>query len=444
MKISFLFISILFIFNARAFVLPEEYVSGEELCKSRDLSLEFGQYVEVPAFYDSNSLQKTKIYFYTKKKFNPSLPSLLFFTGGPGVSSRSAEFEIDGGNVIFLEQRGISCSKPSEKHLFLNPKFYSSKNTAKDALAVLDYLKISKITIYGQSYGTIPATIFASLFPERTNSLVIEGVIYKADHTLWNSEIKKRLIQNFFDQQPKEVQDKILALNSLGILPSTWFSKLAGMVLYLNNGVDIFPTFFENIISMDQDSLVSFVSNFYPKESVAEDFSFGDVMMGMIGCQEISMNDKTLSLDLEFSERELIYAKKSTDFFERCVPLKLTENNSEHFYALKYPVSVNTYYFLGENDGATDLDQGMNHFKNVPKAKKSLILLEKGGHLPALELLKDNRYCNEQIEDCSGLQQNKAMENIFKKIIYEEEISALDIENLSLLGELKYSLMKNH
>lgn len=63
MKISFLFISILFIFNARAFVLPEEYVSGEELCKSRDLSLEFGQYVEVPAFYDSNSLQKTKIYF---------------------------------------------------------------------------------------------------------------------------------------------------------------------------------------------------------------------------------------------------------------------------------------------------------------------------------------------------------------------------------------------
>ena len=444
MKISFLLFSILFLFNARAFVLPEVYVSGEELCKSRDLNQEFGQYVEVPAFYDSHLTQKTKIYFYTKKKFNQSLPSLLFFTGGPGVSSRSAEFDIDGTNVIFLEQRGISCSKPSEKYLFLNPKFYSSKNTARDALAVLDYLKISKITVYGQSYGTIPATIFASLFPERTNSLVIEGVIYKADHTLWNSEIKKRLIQNLFDQQPKEVQDKILALNSSGILPSTWFSKLAGMVLYLNNGVDIFPTFFANVITMDQDALVSFVSNFYPKETVAEDYSFGDVMMGMIGCQEISMNDKTLSLDLEFSKRELVYAKKSSDFYERCVPLNLIENNSEYFYAIKYPVYVNTYYFLGENDGATDLDQGMNHFRNVAKANKSLILLEKGGHLPLLGLLKDNRFCDEQSEDCSGLQQNKAIENIFKKIIYQDEVSDFDIENLSLLGELKYTLKKNH
>lgn len=97
-----LFLGLFLISSAYAFILPTEYISGEDLCRKHDLSNEYGEYVEVPAYYDANNTDKTKIYFYTKKPFNPKMPSLIFFTGGPGVSSRSTEFEIPNTNVIFF------------------------------------------------------------------------------------------------------------------------------------------------------------------------------------------------------------------------------------------------------------------------------------------------------------------------------------------------------
>jgi len=437
-----LLLLILIIPMGHSFILPEEYVSGEELCQSKDLSNEFGKYIEVPAFYNDGNSEKTKIYFYTKKEFNPDNPSLLFFTGGPGVTSRSTEFEIPNTNVIFLEQRGISCSKPRSKELFLNPNFYSSENTAKDAKAVLEFLGIKKATIYGQSYGTVPATIFASMFKTKTEALILEGVIYEGNESLWHSKIKRDLIQKLFDQQTNENKDKILLLSSNGKLPSTWFSKLAGMMLYMNNGTEIFQTFFDNIINMEQEDFISFVKNFYPSGRVADDYSFGDVMMGMIGCQEISMSDPTLSLDLEFTGEKLNFSKKSDDYFERCVPLNLTGNRFVPYRAINYPVYAKTYYILGEHDGATDIHQGMNHYRNVSKIDKTIILLKKGGHLPALGLLKDNRKCNDTDEDCSGIRQNQKMANIFSKITSGMNVTQTDIENLNNAGELQFKLTR--
>jgi proline iminopeptidase len=441
MKTSFLLLLITWNY-ALAFTLPVEYISGTELCKQHDLSGEFGEYIEVPAYYDGKNNHKTKIYFYTKNTFNPKHPSLIFFTGGPGVSSRSTEFEIPNTNVIFFEQRGISCSKPDTQELYLDPNFYSSENTAKDAKAILDFLGIKKATIYGQSYGTIPATIFASLFKSKTNALIIEGVIYEGNESLWHSRIKKDLLQQFFNRQPENIQAKILTLSQSGKLPKTWFSKLGGMMLYMNNGIETFQTFFDNIITMEENDFINFVLNFYPSPHIAEDYSFGDVMMGMIGCQEISMSDSTLSLDLEFNGNILNFSNISSEYQERCVPLNLTSKRYVPYRAINYPVFANTYYFLGENDGATDIHQGMNHFRNVAKIDKNLIILKKGGHLPALGLLKDNRHCNQQEENCDSLLQNNQMANIFSKITAGEKIEQLDIENLNQLGELQFKLTR--
>lgn len=439
---TLIFFALVFISNSYAFILPNDFKSGEEICREHDLSNEFGEYIEVPAYYDEQNLEKTKIYFYTKKPFDQKLPSLIFFTGGPGVSSRSTEFEIPNTNVIFFEQRGISCSKPNSKKLFLDPNFYSSENTAKDAKAILDFLGVKKATIYGQSYGTVPATIFASLFKSKTESLIIEGVIYEGNESLWHSRVKRDLLQQFFDKQSEEIKTKILNLSQSGKLPKTWFSKLGGMMLYMNNGNETFQTFFDNIITLEENDFINFVLKFYPPTQVAEDYSFGDVMMGMIGCQEISMSDPTLSLDLEFIGNKLQFSNTSTDYQERCVPLNLTSKRFVPYRAINYPVFAKTYYFLGENDGATDIHQGMNHFRNVAKIDKNLIILKKGGHLPALGLLKDNRPCNSQEEDCDSLKQNNQMAAIFSKIVTGENIEQLDIENLNQSGELQYKLTR--
>ncbi len=131
--------SLLLSFSVRAFFIPERYKNGQEVCleHAAEISAEKAVWVSVPIDYTMPELGSTQIYAYTKKVFNPDLPSVIFFTGGPGVSSRSAEFELPDFNVIFFEQRGISCSRPESKTLFLNPKFYSSENTARDALAVI-------------------------------------------------------------------------------------------------------------------------------------------------------------------------------------------------------------------------------------------------------------------------------------------------------------------
>ena len=157
--------------------------------------------------------------------------------------------------------RGISCSKPLTENLFLDSRFYSSENTAKDAKAIIDFLGIKKAVIYGQSYGTVPATIFASLFKSKTEALIIEGVIYEGNESLWHSRVKKDLLQQFFDKQPDDIKLKILNLSQSGKLPKTWFSKLGGMMLYMNDGISTFQTFFDNIISLEENDFINFNRN---------------------------------------------------------------------------------------------------------------------------------------------------------------------------------------
>jgi proline iminopeptidase len=442
-KSIILFIILVFSGELSAFTLPDNYISGVDLCElnKEQRQNELGHYVEVPVNYKNQEIDKTLIYTYTLKPFNKNLPSLIYFTGGPGASSRSSEFDLPNTNVIFFEQRGISCSKPLTKELFLNPNFYSSENTARDAKLILDSYGITKATIYGQSYGTIPATIFASLFKTYTNALIIEGVIYEGNETLWHSSIKKNLLQKFFNELKYSTQNKIIELSNSGKVPASWFSKIGSMMLYMNNGMETYKTFIDSILAMEENQMYDFINNFYPKEKMAEDYTFGDVMMGMIGCQEISMNNPELSLTLTFNNSfRLFYDKNNIDRNERCLPLGLGNFNRPHYRSTNYPVYAPVFYFLGEHDGATDLHQGMNHYRNTAKAQKSLVILKSGGHLPALGLLKDNRACDKKTENCDSLKQNNSMVRIFETIIKEQYIYEFQIDELNTGGELVFDL----
>ena len=106
MKLITLIMAIVLNANTNAFVINPEYKNGEILCAH--IENEFSKRTSVPINYQNPSKGNTSIYSYTKKPFDPNLPSVLYFTGGPGVSSRSSEFDLPNFNVIFLGQRGIS------------------------------------------------------------------------------------------------------------------------------------------------------------------------------------------------------------------------------------------------------------------------------------------------------------------------------------------------
>lgn len=442
---KFLLLSFVFTYSwaSLAFIIPDKYQSGAEVCekyKSYRIG-EIEKRVEVPVDYKDVNGEKTIIYAYTKKTFNKNLPSVIYFTGGPGVSSRNTEFSLPNTNLIFFEQRGVSCSRPNRVELFLDHNFYSSENTAKDALEIIKSYGLKSVVIYGQSYGTIPATIFASFFPKNTSALILEGVIYEGDKSLWNSEIKKNLLQDFYNNLSDEKKERILKLSINNFLPANWFSKLGGMLLYMNDGIDIFKIFLDNVLSMEDENLKSFIQIFYPNDKMEEVFSFGDVMMGMIGCKEISMSNPQLSRTLVFNGNQLVYDQQNEDREYSCRPLHLENWQGPHYQASHYPVRVPTFYLLGENDGATDLDQGKRHFENVAKNKKFMLVMEKGGHLPSLALLKDNRSCDPEIEvdQCQTFKQNNIMVEIFEDIVRNRQINKELISKFNEAGPLIWS-----
>ncbi|AUN97932.1 alpha/beta hydrolase [Bacteriovorax stolpii] len=428
------------------FTLNPVYKNGLEVCQehTEERSGEFFRYTSVPVNYQNPLAGQTLIYSYLKKAFNPKLPSVIFFTGGPGVSSRSSEFALEHYNVIFFEQRGISCSRPASEELFLDPTFYSTENTARDAALVARAYGLSLVSAYGHSYGTVAATVFASFYPELVKSLVLEGVVYKADKTLWRDPKKLRLIQDFFNQLPVEMKSKILKLSNTPGIPASWFSKVANMMMYLNNGLGSYQSFLEQVLLMDEESFSGFIHSFYGNpEKQEEEFSFGDVTMGMIGCQEMSMADTTLSMVSVFAGEQLTSNLVNEDQRNFCAPLNISHDQNRIYDAKKYPVSVPVSYLLGETDGATPLYQGLAHFNQVAKGQKQALILLKGGHLPMLDLLKENRLCHDP-EDCQKLSQNRAATQVIERLLSGQMLKQTELEDFNGSGELKWKSLENY
>lgn len=438
----FLLATICLFTEAQAFVLPDVYKSGVEVCTEHaaERSEEHFKWISVPVDYNRPEKGMTSLYAYTKKAFQSKLPTVLFFTGGPGVSSRSTEFSLPETNVLFFEQRGISCSRPASKDLFLDPAFYSSENTARDALAVLKAWNLSTVSVYGHSYGTIPATIFASFFPSQTTSLILEGVVYNADKSLWLTKTRDQLLQNVFESLNPEEQNRILELSESGKVPPSWFSKIGQMMLYLNHGTEAYKTFLHGILGGDMD-LPSFINNFFSDPfKPEEDYGYGDVTMGMIACREMSMSDPAMSLTTIFKNKVLVSDHNNIDRAAYCKPLQLENayRETKPFLAARYPVEAPVYYLLGETDGATPLEHGLAHYENVARGKKQALIMTAGGHLPSLGLLKDNRDC--EGDDCEGLRQNKLQAVLFEQLIRNRPVNEALIHEFNSAGELKWNI----
>lgn len=440
-----IFFFYLFTFKAQAFILPDDYKSGEVVCAehAKEREGEFFKWVQVPVDYNHPENGNTALYAYTKKPFNRALPTLIFFTGGPGVSSRSTEFSLAHFNVLFFEQRGISCSRPANRELFLSPEFYSSENTARDAFEIIKAWNLNSVSVYGHSYGTIAATIFASFFPNQTRSLILEGVVYHADQSLWLTQTRNQLLQKLYDSLSLEDKNRIKEISESGSVPMSWFSKIGNMMLYLNNGVESYREFLKNIFSNPDMDIISFINNFYTNpNNLEENFSFGDVTMGMIGCREMSMSNPDLSLTTIFKDGKLVNDRDNRDRISQCRPIGLEDayKTSMPYKADNYPVIVPVQYLLGSTDGATPIEQGMGHYQNVAQGKKQLLIMPNGGHLPSLGLLKEKRECTSDDTSCDGQKQNKIQEKIFETLALAKQIDKSLIEEFNSAGELNWNV----
>lgn len=372
----------------------------------------------IPAF-DSSTQITFNLHAYTKLEFDKNLPSLIFVSGGPGSSPRDSEFNLQGYNVIFFEQRGMGCSRPDELSEFLNPLFYSSLNTAYDIYSILNYFKIDSAFIYGHSYGTIPATVFASLFPLKVKNLILEGIIGIPDIRIWKSEIRKQQLQKTFNNLSPNLQDKIISYSRSNNIPNNWFSIIGNMMSYLDNGYETYTNFLNNVLTMEEEDFEKFVSNFYTNKILntndLETLNDGDITFGMITCQELAGTNSDSSMGLIFDKNNILQWDNNNKTFEQfCSPLEIFSPSKFDF--AQYKVNAPITYLVGELDGATDFEQARYHAQHLGIGDKRFLVLKNGGHLPNLSALKDNRPCHD-VADCDSMLPIKTQVNFFHYIL---------------------------
>lgn len=111
---------------------------------------------------------------------SPGVP-VLVIPGGPGLASvlpyrgfrrRAAAQGLD---VIMVEHRGVGLSRTTPDGRDLPPSALTIDQVLGDLEAVLDDARVSRVVVYGSSYGSYLAQAFGARHPERVAAMVLDS-----------------------------------------------------------------------------------------------------------------------------------------------------------------------------------------------------------------------------------------------------------------------------
>lgn len=389
-------------------VTAANYLNGRAFCNkySEITSKEHGIFVQVPVDYNDPTQGTTEVYAWTNKPFNPNLKTYIYLDGGPGSNSHgSSNFlnipkeifpnneSLDNQwNQIFLDQRGLGCSAPSTFEQYKNPNFYSSRNTTLDMDAVRKTYGISKWTVYGISYGTVPATIYASKSPELTRALVIEGIVSNTKE-LRSEDAKadkmNQIISQFNSAQRSNFK-KIWKDDRYQSILTSLFSYM----MYKNGGYKQFKDYLLTIITSDGqinyqalDALEKILQEYDQAQSSPQaPGNVDEQFFHTLYCKELNLSGTqkyTYFEEYSFMFRTHSYEYNDTD----CENYGVTKKMIHRYNSVDYPVSVHVAYFQGTHDGATSMIGAVSHWTNVPQASSQMLVSTRGGHNPMVERL---------------------------------------------------------
>ncbi|WP_242218402.1 alpha/beta fold hydrolase [Bacillus cereus group sp. BfR-BA-01380] len=121
---------------------------------------------------------------------------IIFLHGGPGSEHRfflphmvplSKKFKL-----VFYDQRGCGKSDLSENNQ------YSMKNEVENLEALRIQLGFEKMNLFGESWGSMLALLYATTYPERVNKILLTAAIGVTSKGLerFSKELEKRLTEN--------------------------------------------------------------------------------------------------------------------------------------------------------------------------------------------------------------------------------------------------------
>ena len=127
--------------------------------------------------YNEGYLQvsdKHKIYYH--QYGNPEGEVILQIHGGPGSNSKPKHvrlYDLSRFRVVLFDQRGCGKSEPGG---LLDEN--TTKDLVEDIERLREHLQVDKWYIYGPSWGSTLALLYAERYPKRVRKLLLRGVFF--------------------------------------------------------------------------------------------------------------------------------------------------------------------------------------------------------------------------------------------------------------------------
>lgn len=119
---------------------------------------------------------------YIEESGNPQGIPIVFIHGGPGAGTSPFDrrfFDPEKYRIILFDQRGAGQSKP---HASLNDN--STSHLVADIEKIRQHLNIEKWAVFGGSWGSTLALVYAEAFPTRVLGMVLRGIFLCRPHDL--------------------------------------------------------------------------------------------------------------------------------------------------------------------------------------------------------------------------------------------------------------------
>lgn len=387
-------------------ITAETYLNGDQFCSrySNITNREHSKDVMVLKDYSSPLKGQIKLYTWTPKPFDPRKPTVIVVNGGPGQNSHDDKAQGNFGlendyNEINFDQRGLGCSAPATFDEYKDPSLYSTANTVRDMERIRRAYGISSWAVYGISYGTVPATQYASQYQNATRSLVLEGVVGRTDKLhRWSYKAEKANLMI----QDLSMNDRA-SLNTFikeGSADSRFLLQLMFGPLFMLDGGLSFGRKLVNQIFVNGEvnpqgleelrklkGRLSGDAYTHPQYPGAVD----DNILTIIYCKELNYRTKDLKT-LGYTAYSGFYetSNSSSTNAQECSDLGVTIQMEKAYSPKSYPVDRPVYYFQGSHDGATMAEGAHAHWTEVPKNKSFFMLAQKGGHNPGLSRLDES------------------------------------------------------
>jgi pimeloyl-ACP methyl ester carboxylesterase len=309
---------------------------------------------------------------------DPSLPVIVFLPGGPGQGS------IEGGrehlpippefSVLYTDPRGIGCN--SIETLDRPEDFYGTARFADDVLAAVEDLGLQDVIYYGHSYGTVLATVTASVAEARgtpPRAVVLEGVL---GHVLVEDEGFDEYIAQWefvMGQLPNTAALMAEDPLPLGLTSQQWGDWASGML-----GLGGIPTNYGpmNYVTYSLLPLEYGVDTSALEQSVigaAEAAAHTDPLMKRlyqaVGCAEIA--------ERSYFRAEIVDGQLAP-LDDWCADLEVTDP----YEVADWPITVPITYVQGTADPATPLAHAYAHHDAQTGAPRFFVEVAGGGHQP--------------------------------------------------------------